>query len=132
MKTALRGLKLLVIDEVSMVSSLNLTYIHLRLQELFGGDDWFGGRNVLFVGDLLQLQPVNGSPVFEKMSKSTILHKLGCLGSINIWNECVTYDELTINERQKKDSEFTTLLDSVRRVASQSKSFLCLKGESVI
>ena len=51
-----------------MISSLNLTYIHLRLQELFGGEDWFGGINLLFVGDLLQLQPVNGNPVFEKMS----------------------------------------------------------------
>ena len=49
-----------------MVSSLNLAYMHLRLEELFGRHDWFGGRNVLFVGDLLQLQPVNGSPVFEK------------------------------------------------------------------
>ena len=47
-----------------MVSSLNLAYMHLRLEDLFGG------RNVLFVGDLLQLQPVNGSPVFEKFPKS--------------------------------------------------------------
>ena len=66
MKTTLRSLKLLVIDEVSMVSSLNLTYVHMRMQEIFGEDHWFGGKNVLFVGDLLQLQPVNGNPVFEK------------------------------------------------------------------
>ena len=31
-----------------MVSSFNLAYMHLRLEELFGGHDWFGGRNVLF------------------------------------------------------------------------------------
>ena len=37
----------------------------MRFEELFGASDWFGGRNVLFVGDLLQLQPGNGSPVFE-------------------------------------------------------------------
>ena len=43
-------LKLLIMDEGSMFSSLNLAS---RLQELFGGDDWFGGRNILFVGDLL-------------------------------------------------------------------------------
>ena len=65
MKTALRSLKVLVIDKVSMVSSLNLAYVHLRLKELFGGDDWFGASSVLFVGDLLQLQPVSGNPVFE-------------------------------------------------------------------
>ena len=52
--------------------SLNLAYMHLRLEELFGGHDWFGERNVLFIGDLLQLQPVNGSPVFEKITKKSV------------------------------------------------------------
>ena len=28
--------KLVIVDEVSMVSSLNLAYMHLRLEELFG------------------------------------------------------------------------------------------------
>ena len=63
MKTALRSFKILVIDEVSMVSSLNLIYIHMRMQELFETDAWFGGKHVLFVSDLLQLPPVNGSPI---------------------------------------------------------------------
>ena len=59
-----------------MVSSLNLAYIHLRLEELFGGDEWFGSTNMLFVGDILQLQPVNGSAVFENITKKTLLLKL--------------------------------------------------------
>ena len=42
MKTTLRSVKVFIIDEVSMVSSLNLTYMHLRLEELFGSNDWFG------------------------------------------------------------------------------------------
>ena len=66
MKTKLRDAKLIIVDEISMVSSLNLAYMHLRLKELFGGDDWFGYRNVMFVGEILQLQPVSGNPVFEK------------------------------------------------------------------
>ena len=102
----LRHLKLLIIDEVSMLSSLNLAYIHLRFEEVFGGDTWFGSVNVLFVGDLLQLPPVNGRPVFEKVVRKAILAKLGCMMSVNIWQETVTYDELTINERQKKDREY--------------------------
>ena len=59
MRTNLRSLKLVIIDEVSMLSNLNLAYIHLRLDELFDGTDWFGSMNVIFVGDLLQLPPVN-------------------------------------------------------------------------
>ena len=38
MKTTLRSVKLFIVDEVSMVSSLNLVYVHMRLDELFGGD----------------------------------------------------------------------------------------------
>ena len=53
-------LRLLIIGEVFMLSNLNLAYVHLRL-EIFGRDEWFGGVNVLFVGDILQLPPVNGA-----------------------------------------------------------------------
>ena len=49
-----------------------MAYIHLRLDELFGGNDWFGSRNMIFVGDLLQLQPVNGNPVFERITNKTL------------------------------------------------------------
>ena len=41
MKTTLRNVKLFIIDEISMVSSLNLAYIHLRLNELYGGVEYF-------------------------------------------------------------------------------------------
>ena len=98
-----------------MVSSLTLTYMHLRLEELFGGDDWFGSRNMMFVGDLLQLQPVNGNPVFQNITQKALLHKLGCTASVNIWGDSVIYDELTINEHQKSDAAFATMLDCVRR-----------------
>ena len=115
MKTTLHDMKLLIVDEVSMVSSLTLAYVHLRLEEIFGEQEWFGSKNVLFVGDLLQLQPVNGQPVFEKVSSKAVTLKLGCATSVNIWRDTVVYDELTINERQSNDLEFSTMLDSVRR-----------------
>ena len=115
MKTSLRHVKIIVIDEVSMISSLNLAYMHLRLEELFGSVEWFGSKNMLFVGDLLQLQPPSGNPIFEKISKKALLQQLGCAASVNIWKDSIVYDELTINERQKKDEEFSSMLDCVRR-----------------
>ena len=115
MRTKLRNLKLVIVDEVSMVSSLNLTYMHMRLEELFnGGDKYFGAKNVLLVGDILQLPPVNEKPVFDRVSQKAILHKLGSTTAIKIWQEVVVYDELTINERQKTDTKFSEMLDSVR------------------
>ena len=49
MHASLSQLRLLIVDEVSMVSSLNLVYIHLRLEEIFARNQWFGGVNVRFV-----------------------------------------------------------------------------------
>ena len=72
MRLTLRSVKLFVIDEVSMVSSLKLAYIHLRLEELFGGNEWFGSKNMLFVGDILQLQPVKGNPVFHNIPQTSV------------------------------------------------------------
>ena len=108
MKSTLRSLKLVIVDEVSMVSSHNLAYMHLRLEELFGGHDWFGSKSIVCFGDLLQLPPVNGSPVFQTVSRKSLCHKLGCATSVNIWQESMEYDELTINERQKKTVIFLT------------------------
>ena len=78
-------------------------------------DEWFGGKNVLFVGDILQLPPVRGQPVFDKVTASTLKYRLGSMGAVNIWRDTVTYDELTINKRQKKDQKFSEMLDKVRR-----------------
>ena len=78
MRRSLSQLRLLIIDEVSMLSNLNLAYVHLRLDEIFGRDEWFGGVNVLFVGDILQLPPVNGAPVFDRITNKAVASKLGC------------------------------------------------------
>ena len=115
MRATISNVKLFIIDEISMVSSINLAFVHMRLEELFGSSEWFGSRNILFVGDLLQLPPVHGNPAFEKVSTKSILSQLGCAAAINIWRDCVTYDELTINERQKNDPQFSSMLDCVRR-----------------
>ena len=133
MRTNLRSLKLIIIDEVSMLSNLNLAYIHLRLEELFGGagDEYFGSMNMLFVGDILQLPPVTGSPVFSKLCNKLIASRMGSITSVNIWKETIVYDELTINERQKKDRLFVDILDQVRRGCPTPESLECLKNRVI-
>ena len=131
MRTKLCALKLVIIDEVSMLSSLNLAYIHLRLQEIFGGTDWFGGVNMLFVGDILQLPPVTGDPVFSKLSNKLVVSRLGCMTAVNIWKDTIIYDELTVNERQKKDSKYIEVLDEIRRGYISEETTKCL-AERVI
>ena len=131
MHSSLSQLRLFIIDEVSMVSNLNLAYVHLRLDEIFARDEWFGGMNVLFVGDILQLPPVNGAPVFDRISNKSVASKLGCMTSVNIWQDTVVYDELTINERQKKDHVFSSMLDEVRRGCPSQKTIQALQARAI-
>ena len=63
---------------------------------------------------MTSLPPVNGRPVFNKISNKLVKTRLGAANAVNIWKETVEYDELTINERQKGDETFFTMLDSVR------------------
>ena len=62
------------------------------------------------MGDLLQLPPVNGRPVFQNVSSTIVKQRLGSGCAINIWKETVEYDELTINERQKETKNFLPCL----------------------
>ena len=131
MRRSLSQLRLLIIDEVSMLSNLNLAYVHLRLDEIFGRDEWFGGVNVLFVGDILQLPPVNGAPVFDRITNKAVALKLGCMTSVNIWQDTVIFDELTINERQKKDQAFSSMLDEVRRGCPSPQTIQALQDRVI-
>ena len=73
---------------------------------------------------------ISGNPVFEKVSTKLLLLQLGCATSINIWNDSVVYDELTINERQKTDKEFSSMLDCVRRGCPTDETLCTLKQKS--
>ena len=60
-------LKLLIVDEISLVSADMLYTIHMRLSEVFNTPKSvpFANLNVVLVGDLLQLVPVQGVLVFK-------------------------------------------------------------------
>ena len=82
LRTKLSNLQLLIIDEVSMVSSNMLHQIHKRLQQLKGkGDDTtFGDISILAIGDLYQLRPVAQPHAFAQVGDAYArLHNSGSL-----------------------------------------------------
>jgi len=79
-------LKLIVIDEVSMVGSKMLHSMNRILQDIFDNTDPFGGISIVFV-DMNQLQPVKDSRVFEK--PNTIAG--GLLGPY-LWSNFVLFE----------------------------------------
>ena len=113
-RKTLNEVKLLIIEEIIMVSSLMLTYIYLRLNEIMENTkQHFGGINVIVFGDLMQLPPVKGNPLFPDLTNDEINHKLESIGSVNLWRT-FKYDELTINVRQNDDTVHSNLLGRVR------------------
>ena len=109
LRNQLRDLRLLIIDEVSMVSNVVLMHVHLRLHEILDleerSDELFGGVTVVFFGDLLQLNPVKGGSVFQDVTAKRVQNITGGIAVSNLWAD-VLYDELTINVRQKGDNTF--------------------------
>lgn len=101
-----------------MISNVMLLYINLRLTEIFGtfddADGWFGKRNILLFGDLLQLRPVNENPPYEQLGRAQLSKLIGSLRIPNLWEDLFLYDELTINMRQKSDIRYGETLQRVR------------------
>lgn len=110
-QTKYRYLKVIFIDEISMVGKRMLNFINLRLQEITGSTKPFGGVSVIAFGDLFQLKPVMDSWVFATGYNSG--GELEMLGP-NLWKDLFSFFELTEIMRQKGDLSFAQLLNRLR------------------
>ena len=76
----LSELKLIIIDEMSLVSSDMLYKIDAKLKEVFHlkKELPFAGVGIVLVGDLLQIPPVKAQYIFlpPKNERSNVLHNL--------------------------------------------------------
>jgi len=55
------------------LASTYVVYMQLTREELFGSNEWFEARNMHFLSNVFQLHPVNGTPIFEKISQKSLL-----------------------------------------------------------
>jgi len=96
-----------------MIGNSTLLFMHLRLQEMYqtfnDPDGWFGGKTVVFFGDLCQLAPVGQSPPYNTVPLKQVKNLIGGSCSVNLWRDHITYDELTQNVLQAADSGFPEL-----------------------
>jgi ATP-dependent DNA helicase PIF1 len=103
-------LKLIIIDEMSMVKSDQLYQIHLRLKELRQDSRIFGGVSILLFGDLMQLRPVCGMWIFQKPGSEIFQLSDKCL---RLWKQFMSF-ELVENHRQGDDKQFADILNKIR------------------
>jgi len=92
-------LQVLMIDEVSMLNDILFEKVSKVLQILRGNSKPFGGIQLVLVGDLYQLPPVEGRYCFQS----------------GHWDSCkFEIYELTQNMRQKDDEPFMEMLKRLR------------------
>ena len=102
-----RHLKVIIIDEISMVGTNTLTFLDTRLQQLTGTKTKTGGLSIIAVGD--QLMPVCDKWIFSEPSKgaSALAYKLR--------KDYFRLYELVDIMRQEDDVDFAQLLNRLRR-----------------
>jgi hypothetical protein len=107
-RISLKDLKLIIIDEISMIGNITLLHIHQRLKEIFGvsSTDLSAGISIIAVGDLYQLPPIKKKAIFDDYKNEThnLCHPWGVFKMV----------ELTEIMRQKNDKAFTELLNRIR------------------
>jgi len=85
LKAILKDVKLIIIDEVSMVSSLTLLFIHMRLTEILNCNDLFGGISLVFFADFLQLPLVKGNQPFIPVTFLEAKQRVKTIASVDLW-----------------------------------------------
>lgn len=127
-----RGVRYVIIDEVSMVGAALLQQISARLQHAKGGtanaeDLPFGGINVIFTGDFGQLKPVGEYSLYNhdlirhpSMSSALRLDGMNAMKGVYLWRLVRTVVLLKKNQRQSGDREYAALLSRVRTGESEA------------
>ena len=103
-----RHLKVIIIDEISMLGNLTLSFIDTRLQQLTGTKAVFGGLSAIAVGDFYQIKPVGDKLICLDLEKGA-----SSLAQ-NLWKELFKMYELVDIMRQKNDLDFAQLLNRLR------------------
>ena len=106
----------IVIDEVSMLRSDILEAIDYSLRKNGGNPNKkFGGKQLLFIGDIFQLPPVvDSTDEVEKFLFSEVYNSEYFFDSHSYKEVSPTYFEFKKSHRQKDDLPFVQLLDEVR------------------
>ena len=110
-RAELQNLKLVIIDEVSMVKADMLYMLDLRLQEITQKEIPFGGIGVICFGDLMQLRPIQGKFIFEEPKNTADFSEAHLLDPRWRMFDSVILEK---NHRQGADGAYADLLNKIR------------------
>lgn len=110
----LKNFDVLVVDEISMISSDLMDAMDRNLQIIRGNHEPFGGMRMVMFGDPYQLPPV----VTDDFKKYLKAHKYRSewFFDAKVWQKDTSFDTFSLEQiqRQRGDEQFTHLLNAVR------------------
>ena len=109
LRNKLSEVRITIIDEISLVSSMLLYQVNQRLNEIFGYSDQlpFAGLPVIVCGDLYQLPPVRGLPIYIRSTTS-----IKSLLTLDLWQK-LKMAELPEVIRQRENYQFINILNKI-------------------
>lgn len=108
----LKTLETIVIDEISMVRADLLDTVNIYLQKARDNDSFFGGIQMIFVGDLYQLPPVVTREEKDRYSQK---YRTPFFFGAYIFEEGFDMELIELDEiYRQSDNEFINILNAVR------------------
>ena len=125
LRLSLSDLKLIIIDEISMVGNTTLLHIHQRLKDIFGTTSslLFAGITIIVVGDLCQLPPIRKRFVFDSYKND----------SFNLCHPWRVFKMIELDKimRQKNDQAFIELLNRIRTGSQTEDDIKIIQSRSI-
>jgi len=101
-REAILPVKVLIIDEVSMLDAVNINDVDRILRAMHGNEQPFGGIQVVFVGDFFQLPPVSKDKTAQFAFES------------EAWNRANLRVCYLTEQHRQSDPEFLDILTNMR------------------
>ena len=122
LRSQLGGLKLIFLDEISMVGSTMFNIqINNRLKDIKGSKQDFGGVSIIAIGDLFQLQPVMDRYILKDLD-----YEYAILAG-NLWRDYFKMFELKEIMRQRDSKVFAEILNRLREGNHTAHDILKIK-----
>lgn len=129
--------KVLIIDEVSMLSQNTLDMVDLVCREIKQNSLAFGGMQVVLVGDFFQLPPIIKREIEQQKQNSLIpnVRPMGTTGnfaySSGAWERAGFVFCYLGEQHRQDDKDFLSVLSAIRSDNISEKHFEHIKGRQI-
>lgn len=121
-RARLRRLRVLVIDEVSMVSAELFEMLDLLLRQIRGTEEPFGGVQLVLSGDFCQLPPVSFAR--DDATHPNAFLNRGMAFQSPAWRRCDIWSVTLTTVWRQRDPAFEALLTAARRGDARAVEWL--------